>query len=161
MTEHLRVTIEPGHGWFRLIERVLGHSNHGPTALAFELPTVTVRGIPMANFQLKNDAVVTISIKEIDQTSGAALPIPAGDTFSVSNDNPTALNAVIGTDAAGNPALVLNALMQAASGVNVSVSDSAGAKAASLVVDIVADVVPDLVLDTADAVSVPQAVPAA
>lgn len=115
----------------------------------------------MANFELLNDAVYTITIKATN-SAGAFEPIPAGDTFTIAVSDPTAINAAMGADAAGNTALVLNALKQAASGVTVTVTDSAGLQAAVQVFDVVADATPTaLALDLVDATHVPQPVPAA
>jgi hypothetical protein len=129
--------------------------------LALEIPTTTIRGKPMANFELKNDAVTTFTIKATD-SGGGSEPLPAGDVFTIANSDPTNLNAVMGTDAAGNPALVVNALHPLATGITVTITDSAGLQGVSQIFDIVADTAPtNLVLDVADATSVPQAVPAA
>lgn len=145
------------------IARALGHEKerHG-IRLALEIPT-SIRGDgTMANYQLKNDSIDTITIKEVVDATGAPAPVSPGDVFTAASGDTAAVNAVIGTDAAGNPALVINALVQAASGITITVSDAMGAKAATLVVDVVADVVPvDIVLDVADATHAPQPVPAA
>jgi hypothetical protein len=115
----------------------------------------------MANFELNNDAVVTIPILT-ENAAGAVEPAPSGDTFTVSqNSNPTALQAVIGQTKTGGPALVLNALVPTATDITVEVMDSAGLTPVSLVIDIVADVTAvELALDTSKAVSTPQPVPA-
>lgn len=137
-----------------------GRPQGHPTRLAFELPTRTVKGIPMPNFELPNDEILTITVKAVN-SAGAFEPIPAGDTFTATVSDPTSINAVMGTDAAGNVALVVNALKQSASGVTVTVTDSSGLTAATQVFDVVEDATPTaLVLDLADATHVPQAVPA-
>ncbi len=132
-----------------------------PTRLAFELPTRTRNGVTMANYELPNDQILTVTVKATN-AAGAFEPIPAGDTFTVTVSDPTSLNAVMGADAAGNVAVVLNALKQTASGVTVTVTDSSGLTAATQVFDIVADATATaLVLDTVDATHTAQAVPAA
>ena len=115
----------------------------------------------MPNLELANDEVLTITIKTTD-SAGATVPVPAGDTFTAVSSNPASLNAVIGKDAAGNPALVLNALVQASPNITVTVSDSAGLPQAVQIVDIVPDVTPtNIVLDVADATHVAQPAPTA
>ena len=115
----------------------------------------------MPNYELPNDEVDTITIKT-QTAGGATVPVPAGDVFSASSDSPAAINTVIGKDAAGNPALVMNGLVQEHPDITVTISDSAGLVAAVLVVDIVADVTPkNIVLDLADATHVAQPVPTA
>lgn len=113
----------------------------------------------MPNFELPNDEILTITVKATNG-AGAFEPIPTGDTFTATSSDPASLNAVMGTDAGGNVALVVNALVRAAPNVIVTVTDSAGLTAATQVFDIVEDVTPTtLVLDLADATHVPQAVP--
>lgn len=113
----------------------------------------------MPNYELPNDEVDTITIKT-QNTAGVTEPVPTGDVFSVASDKPTSLGAAIGTDKSGNPAIVLTPLVQVSPGINVTVSDTAGLKMATLVVDIVQDVTPtNIVLDTADATHVLQPVP--
>ena len=115
----------------------------------------------MPNYELPDDEVLTVTIKTTN-SAGATEPVPAGDTFTVVSSNPASLQAAIGTDAAGNPAVVLTPLVQASPGLTITVSDSAGLAQAVQIIDIVADVTPrNVVLDFADAVAVPQAVPAA
>ena len=138
---------------------ILYASFHHPTRIALEIPTIRKKGHVMANYELPNDEVDTITIKTQD-ASGATVPVPTGDVFSVSSDSPAALNTVIGTDAAGNPALVINGLVQVHPNITVTVKDSAGLTAATLIVDIVADVTPtNIVLDLAAATHVAQPVP--
>jgi hypothetical protein len=140
------------------IEQLLPHPN--PTRLAFELPTRTKNGQIMANFELPNDEILTITMKATN-SAGAFEPIPSGDVFTVVSSDPASLNAVMGTDAAGNVAVVVNALKQAASNVTVTVTDSAGLTAATQIFDIVTDATPTaLALDLVDATHVPQPVPA-
>ncbi len=115
----------------------------------------------MPNFELLDDKVVTIPI--LTQTaSGTTEPPPAGDVFTALSSNTGSLNAVIGTTAAGAPALVLNALVAASPGLTVTVSDSAGLVVATQIVDIVDDNTPtNVVLDLANAVSTSQPAPTA
>jgi hypothetical protein len=133
-----------------------------PTKIALEIPTRTTKaGAPMPNYELPNDEVDTITIKT--QTGGGAtVPAPAGDVFNVVSSNPTSLQATIGKDAGGNPAVVLTPLVQVSPGITVTVTDSAGLMQDVQVVDIVADVAPkNIVLDLADATHVSQPVPTA
>ena len=134
---------------------------HKPTVIGLELPTRrTKKGKLMPNYELPNDEVDTITIKT-QNTAGLTVPFPAGDKFTASSDSPAALNSVIGADAAGNPALVINALVQEHPNITVIVADSAGLTKATLVVDVVQDVAAkNIVLDTADATHVSQPVPA-
>jgi lysozyme family protein len=132
-----------------------------PQRLALAIPVRKPKGSDtMANYELKNDSVDTITIMATD-ASGATEPLPASDTFSVANSDPSTVNAVIGTDASGNPALVINALKQTSTApVTLTVSDSAGLHSVDLVVDVVADRAPvNLMLDVADATHAPQPVP--
>ncbi len=132
------------------------------TKIALELPTrKTKESKLMSNFELPNDEVVTITIKTTNE-AGVVEPYPPGDVFSVVSSNPTSLKAVIGTDAGGNPAVVLTPLVQASPNITVTVTDSAGLSQAVQIVDIVPDVTDtNIVLDVADAVKTPQAVPTA
>lgn len=115
----------------------------------------------MPNFELPNDEIVTVSILT-QNGAGATEPPPASDTFMVTGSNPASLNAVLGTDAAGGPAVVMNALVKSSPGLTVTVSDSAGLAQYVLTVDIVEDVTPtNIVLDVADATHTSQPVPAA
>lgn len=131
-----------------------------PTRIALELPTHTRKdGTPMPNFELLNDQIVTITIKTTN-SAGATEPAPAGDVFSVVSSNPTSLGAAMGTDAAGNPAVVLTPLVQASPGLSITVSDSAGLAQDVQIVDIVQDLTPtNVVLDLAAATHVSQPVP--
>lgn len=115
----------------------------------------------MANYELPNDEIDTITIKT-QNAAGTTEPAPAGDVFTVVSSNPASLNAVLGTDAGGAPAVVMNALVQESPGITVTVSDSAGLSAFVLTVDIVVDVTPtNIILDIADATHTSQAVPTA
>lgn len=95
----------------------------------------------MANYQLQNDWVAVIPIVAHD-AAGDVVPAPAGDTFTVSADDAASLNVAIGTNSAGNPAVVLNALVPLASNVTCTLSDSAGLQVDVFGVDIVEDVTP-------------------
>jgi hypothetical protein len=132
-----------------------------PTRIALELPTVTRKGVKMANYELQDDDVATVSIKTVS-AGGVSEPVPAGDVFSVVSSNPASLQAVIGKDANGNPAVILTPLVQASPGLTVTVSDSAGLAVAIQAIDIVPDNSPkNIVLDLADAVLTSQPAPAA
>lgn len=163
MSDHrinVNLHVDGFEGLLRLLERLFPEPRGRPTRLAFELPTRTRNGTTVANFELPNDEILTITVKATN-TAGAFEPIPAGDTFTATSSDPTSINAVMGTDAFGNVAVLVNALKQAASGVTVTVTDATGLTAASQVFDVVADVTPTaLVLDIADATHTPQPVPA-
>jgi hypothetical protein len=95
----------------------------------------------MANYQLQNDWVVSVPVVAHD-AAGDVVPAPSGDVFSVSADNAASLNVAIGTMSNGNPAIVMNALVQVSPGINVTLSDSAGLEVDTFAVDIVQDVTP-------------------
>jgi hypothetical protein len=129
------------------------------TRIALALPTIYRKGKLVANLQLMNDAVDTITILVLDDAGTVEKADPA-DTFSVVSNNPASLNAVMGTDAGGNPAVVLNALVQVSPGLSFTVSDSAGLKAFTEMVDIVSDTKATAIgLDLANVTSATQPVP--
>jgi hypothetical protein len=93
---------------------------------------------------LKPTDVYTITIGLVD-ASGAVVPVPAGDVFSATSSSP-AIAATIGTDANGNPALIVNALTLPDAntmGMTVTISDSAGDVADTLTVDYPVPPAPD------------------
>lgn len=113
----------------------------------------------MANYELPNDEIDTITINTTN-ANGDKEPVPSGDTFTASSSNPSSLQAAIGADSNGDPALVLTPLVQQSPGINVTISDSAGLQQFVLTVDIVADVTPtNIVLDLAGATHTSQSVP--
>lgn len=115
----------------------------------------------MANTLIQNDKIYTFTI-HVEDASGDLVPAIAGDVYTVVSSNPASLSAVVGTDAAGAPAVVVNALVAAGTDYTVTTSDSSGLKAATNVFDIVADTAPmALVLDLVDATTVAQPVPTA
>lgn len=160
-------------GWFRRIERLIIHidrrveqiyalltHDRNPTQIVLCIPTRTVKGIIMPNFELPNDEVVTIGIQTTN-SAGTVEPVPSGDVFSAASSSPS-LGVAIGATAAGNPAVVLTPTVQASPNITVTISDSAGLKQATLVVDIVPDVTDtNIVLDVADATHASQPVPTA
>ena len=110
----------------------------------------------MANFELANDEVATIPILT-DDASGAAVPPPAGDVFSVVSSNPASLGAAV-----SGSSVVLTPLVQVSPGLSITVSDSAGLSSFTLGVDIVADTTPKaIVLNLAAVTETLQAVPTA
>ena len=128
--------------------------------IVFDIPTLTRKGVIMANYELNNDEVLQFRVNAIT-ASGVVEPIPAGDTFTLAVSDPTKLNAVLGADAAGNVTVSVNALVRAATGITVTLTDSSGLAAAVQAFDIVGDVKPiGLTFDLADATNVPQDVPA-
>lgn len=131
-----------------------------PTRIVLAIPALTRKGVKMANFELKDDNVATITIQTAD-ASGAIEPIPAGDVFTATSSSPS-LGVSIGVDASNNPALILTPLVQVSPGITVTVKDSAGLAQAALVVDIVADTTDtQIVLNTAGAVLSTQPTPTA
>ena len=113
----------------------------------------------MANFMLPNNQILTASIHVTDGAGGLE-PAPVGDVFTVVSSNPVSLAAVLGTDAAGGPAVVMNALVAAGTGYTVTVTDAAGLTSSVTTIDIVADTSPaNVVLDMVDATHVSQPVP--
>lgn len=130
-------------------------------SIRLALPTVTRKGVVMANFELANDEVATIGIL-VDDASGAPVAAPAGDVFTVVSSNPASLGAAMGTTAAGGPAIVLTPLVQVSPGLQVTVTDSAGLTAFTQLIDIVQDTTPKAItLDITNAVEVAQPVPTA
>lgn len=119
----------------------------------------------MANFSLALDKVATFAITEMNTTTNAIDPVAAGDVFTVVSADPTNLNAVIGTSAAGAPAVVVNWLHTTnpmLTGVGVTITDSAGNLADTQLFDMVAPAfIPDQIgLDVANVALASQAVPA-
>jgi hypothetical protein len=115
----------------------------------------------VANLQLKNDTIMTIGILVFDAIGNVG-PAPAGDVFAVVSSNPASLNAVIGTTAAGAPAVVLNALVQVSPGLSIEISDSSGLTVFDEAVDIVEDFSPTATgLDLANAEISAQPIPTA
>lgn len=115
----------------------------------------------MANFELNNDAVYTVTIHATN-AGGQLEPLPSGVTFTATSSNPASLGASIGADASGNPALVLTPLVQASPNLSVTVADAAGLTSVVQVFDIIQDATPaNLVLDLTDATHVAQAAPTA
>lgn len=115
----------------------------------------------MTTVPLLNDQVLTIPIHATG-AGGEFEPVPSGDTFTATSSDPTALQAVIGQDAGGNAALVVNALKAGNQTVTVTVSDSAGLAPITQDFDIVADTAPTaLALDVTGATHTAQPVPTA
>ena len=108
----------------------------------------------MANFELMNNKIVTFPVVCAD-AAGATFPLPAEDTITVSNPDPTALGvAVVGSTN------VLTPLLPTASGIVLTVS-AGSLSPASLVVDIVPDTTPvAVVVEVGSATKTSQAVPA-
>ncbi len=118
----------------------------------------------MANIELKPTDVWTISLGLVNAATGAVEPIPSGDVFSVTTSSP-AIGAEIGTDANGNPAVVLKALTlpdATTMGMNFTVTDSNGDVAVVQGVDYPAPpVAGDITLNVAGAVVSSQPAPTA
>lgn len=118
----------------------------------------------MANFSLALNKVATFAITEMNTTTNAIDPVAVGDVFTAVSADPVNLNAVIGTTAAGAPALVVNWLHTTTpmlTGIGVTITDSAGNLADTQLFDMVAPAfIPDQIgLDIADVVLANQATP--
>jgi hypothetical protein len=158
----LTLTIDGGEivsSWQQIIE-ALYRSFHKPTRIALELPAIQgKKGNPMSNYELNNDTFATVTIKTTN-SAGVTEPYPPGDVFSVVSSDPAKLGVAIGTDKAGNPAVVITPLVQVAPGVTVTVTDSSGLSQYVQIVDVVMDTTDtNIVLDMAGAVLTPQPVP--
>lgn len=144
---------------------IIGYFTPAPSLavkIRLALPTVTKKGILMANYPLPNDEVVAIQILT-DDIAGDPVPPPPGDTFAAVCSIPASLNAVVSGSILTINALVaghLNPPAPADPDLFVTVTDSAGIQKYVLVVDIVADTAPKaIMLDLANAVVTPQPVP--
>jgi len=128
------------------------------------LPTITRKGVIMANYPLPNDEVVTIAILTDDLAGNPVAP-PPGDTFTVVSSIPASLAATVnGTNVVINALVAghLNPPAPAAPDLFITVSDSAGLQTFVQVVDIVADTAPkQITLDLAHATVTSQPVPTA
>lgn len=129
-----------------------------PVRLALFLPTITTHGGEMADIPLANDLIYTIPIVTED-AAGNVVPPPTGDTFSAVSSDPSSLGCVIGAVASGAPAVVLTPLKQAATGVTVTVTDSAGLTQDVATFDIGPGTATMIALDFKDETTQSQAVP--
>lgn len=137
------------------------HHRHRKRAVSLHLmlPIVTYKGTNiMADIALANDLVYTIGIVGIDGAGNPA-PLPAGDVASAVSSDATALGVTIGTIGAGAPAVVLTPLKQNATGVTVTVTDTAGLTQDVATFDIGPGVAKSLGLDFANETTTPQPVP--
>lgn len=111
---------------------VIGMLTKPPSeSLALQMPTYTnMKGEAiMANFALALDKIATFTITEFNTVTNTFDPVAPTDTFTAVSSDPTNLNAVIGTDASGAPALVVNWLHTVdplLTGVSVTINDSMG-----------------------------------
>jgi hypothetical protein len=133
------------------------------TRIALGLPILTRNGTIM-NFEIPNNTAPAIAIHTVD-APGDVVPAPSGDVFSAVSSDPTKMTAAIGTmpsgPMTGKVALILTPLVKLASGLTVTVTDTAALTLVVQTVDIVADLTPKAIsLDIVDAVFTPQAVPA-
>lgn len=98
----------------------------------------------------------------VTDAAGDVVPASSTDVFSTVSDTPASFNAVIGADATGAPAVVVNSLVQAGGPYTVTTTDSAGLTSDVTVFTVTSDTTPkNLVLDIVDGTSVSQPVPAA
>lgn len=132
-----------------------------PTRIALELPAISSKkGVKMANFELKNDQVATITLKTTN-AEGQVEPYPSGLVFTAQSSNAASLGVAIGQDASGNPALILTPLVQQSPNLSVIVNGNDGLASVTQIVDIVEDNTPtNTILDLADATFTVQPVPA-
>jgi len=135
-------------------------------ALALIMPTYTnMKGQAiMANYSLPLDKIATFTITEMNTTTGTFDPVDPTDTFSIVNSDTTNLNAVIGVNAAGGPALVVNWLHTVDPvlvGVTVTILDTKGNKPYDQLFDMVQPAaIPDQTgLDIANVVTADQPIP--
>jgi hypothetical protein len=132
--------------------------------IALQMPTITnMEGLPlMANYVLGLDKVATFTITETN-AAGTVDPVAPADVFTVVNTDTVNLNAVVGVNAAGQPALVVNWLHTTApltTGVSVTLTDSAGNTAAVQLFDMAEPVAHDQIgLDVAGVTTTTQAIP--
>ncbi len=103
-------------------------------------------------FELPNTWIVSIPIVE-DDAAGNPVPMLNADTFTATSSDPASLNAVVGFMADGTtPAVIVNALVVADTGVTVTLADSGGLPAVTYTFDIIDSLVPtSLALDEAGA----------
>lgn len=149
-----------------LIDQIIALlSPRKPKRIVLGLPVIIRNGKPMANFELTNDTVAFIPIHTID-ANGDLVPAPVGDVFSALSSDLTKMIAAIGTmpsgPLVGAVALVLTPLVQLASALTATVTDTAALTSSVQTVDIVGDLTPKAIsLDIVDVVLTPQAVPPA
>lgn len=114
----------------------------------------------MANFELPMGETAFLAIHTVDK-AGDVVPAPAGDVFSASSADEAMIVASVDVMPSGplqgTPALKMVSVALA-SGVSVTISDSAGLQIDTILVDVVADLTPSAItVDEADAVFVPNA----
>jgi len=117
----------------------------------------------MADYRLDNNKVYTFTIgTKMDATGAPTVPL-TGNTFAAVSSDPAAVNVFIGRDANANPAVIANAMVRSASGVTLTVNDTAGSKVCEFVVDVGDEIPPasDLTLDTVNVTHEAQPVPEA
>lgn len=135
-----------------------------PTKIVLALPTITRKGIVMANFELNNDEVYSIPIL-VDNAGGTPVSPQAGDAFSAVSSIPGSLGvSVSGSVLIVTPLVTLheNPAAPAPPDLFVTISDSAGNSSYIQVFDIVADQTPKAIsLNLAGASVIPQPVPTA
>lgn len=112
----------------------------------------------MSDIPLSNDLVYTIPNVGIDP-AGNIVPLPPGDVVSAVSSDPTSLGAAIGTTGSGASATVLTPLKQNATGVTVTLTDTAGLTQDVATFDVGPGVPKGLGLDFAHETTVSQPVP--
>lgn len=135
-------------------------------ALALMMPTYTnLKGQAiMASFPLALNKIATFTITEMNTVTGTFDPVDPTDVFTLVNSDPVNLNAVVGVNAAGGPAVVVNWLHTVDPllvGVGVTISDSKGNTMDTQLFDMVQPAaIPDQIgLDIANVTTADQPVP--
>lgn len=90
------------------------------------------------NLTLSNTEIRTIAIKARSSGTGQSIGHAPGNEFVVRNSDPEAIVATIVTNAAGNPALRLQPIVDEADGIEIDVFDTVGSASIELTVSIVA-----------------------
>lgn len=118
----------------------------------------------MANYPLKLDKVAHFVVT-LTNASGGLDPVDPSDVFTVTSSDPTNLEAVVGTNAAGQTEIAVRWLHTTdpmLTGVGISISDSAGnvADNAETFDMVAADHVPDQIgIDLSGVTETSQPVP--
>ena len=146
------------------IRHLTRHHHHRRIVLLQPTLTTLTGESLMAAYQLKLDVVAHFVITETNAAGGLD-PVSPTDVFTVVSSDPTNLQAVVGTNAAGQTEIAVNWLHTTnpmLTGVGISITDSAGNTADNAeTFDMVAPAfVPDQIgIDIANVTETPQPVP--
>lgn len=150
----------------RLLGRFFGHHHHHRKLVLLQPTLTTLTGEPlMAAYPLKLDVVAHFVVTETNPVTAALEPVNPTDVFTVVSSDPTNLQAVVGTNAAGQTEIAVNWLHTTTpmlTGVGISITDSAGNIADNAeTFDMVAPafVPAQIGIDVAAVTETPQAVP--